>query len=278
MKRFSEFLEFVKRQRDHEGNTLAVSRLLTDGGGEYGGKADANHADAETAKVLNEFSKVCSLNAIQHTFTSAHTPALNGLAERFNRTASEDARALLRDMSVSPKLWSYAVQYTVWLRNRIPHSGLGGLTPHHLLHHKPPRLGMARVFGSTCWAYDHSHEGFPAMKSTRGIFLGVAENRKAWLWLDTKTMKVRASIHCSFDESPETRRCTLRNFDLRQKKAGPAASKSEEAAALRERSLYSVDDFRLYDEPGDQVTTPGSSPAHPPCSSSEGGGSFESCG
>jgi len=58
-----------QRQRDHEGNTLAVSRLLTDGGGEYGGKADANHADAETAKVLNEFSKVCSLNAIQHTFT-----------------------------------------------------------------------------------------------------------------------------------------------------------------------------------------------------------------
>ena len=128
MKRFSEFFEFVKRQRDHEGNTLAVSRLLTDGGGEYGGKADANHADAETAKVLNEFSKVCSLNAIKHTFTSAHTPALNGLAERFNRTASEDARALLRDMSVSPKLWSYAVQYTVWLRNRIPHSALGGLT------------------------------------------------------------------------------------------------------------------------------------------------------
>ena len=68
------------------------------------------------------------------------------------------------------------------------------------------------------------------MKSTRGIFLGVAENRKAWLWLDTKTMKVRASIHCSFDESPEKRRCTLRNFDLRQKKAGPAASTSEEAA------------------------------------------------
>ena len=61
VKRFSEFLEFVKRQRDHEGNTLAVSRLLTDGGGEYGGKADANHADAETAKVLNELSKACSL-------------------------------------------------------------------------------------------------------------------------------------------------------------------------------------------------------------------------
>ena len=48
---------------------------------------------------------------------------------------------------------------------------------------------------------------------------------------DPKTRKVRTTFHCSFDESLENRRCALRDFDLRQRKAGQGADDDEERLA-----------------------------------------------
>ena len=60
-----------------------------------------------------------------------------------------------------------------------------------------------------------------------------------WVLLDSETQKLSTSYHVTFDEDVASRRCALRDFDLRQtKKAGPGATADEEREAKPERPLY----------------------------------------
>jgi hypothetical protein len=78
--------------------------------------------------------------------------------------------------------------------------------------------------------------------------VGISANRKGWLIFDPATRRVRTSYHVKFDESMENRKCALRQFDLRPRKAGPGASAEEERAALLDRQLYVDDGDELIDE------------------------------
>jgi len=66
----------------------------------------------------------------------------------------------------------------------------------------------------------------------------VSANRKGWVILFPSTRKCRTTFHASFDESLVGRRCWLRDFTLRQSKAGPGATRDEERLANLERELY----------------------------------------
>ena len=55
---------------------------------------------------------------------------------------------------------------------------------------------------------------------------------------DPKTRKMRTTFHCAFDESLNNRRCGLRDFVLRPRKAGPGGTRDEERIALLEGELY----------------------------------------
>ena len=137
------------------------------------------------------------------------------------------------------------MKYIVWLKNRIWHKGLLKkgiyLSPFEALLGRASPLSMARVFGCDVWVYD-----FNAPKDTvqpRGIkciFVGVSESRKGWLVLDLKTMKIRTSYHCVFDESLAGRRCALMDRKLRA---------NQGAAAQTPENETSVDDiFQLDDD------------------------------
>jgi hypothetical protein len=210
--RFVEFLQWVRAQ----GHT--VRELRTDGGGEY--------TAPENAHMMSEFQKICADRGIIQSFTSAHTPAQNGISERLNRTLVEHASALLHASGLSREFWSLAVKHVVWLKNRFWNQGLQvpggpGASPFQALYGRPPRVAMARVWGCDAWRLDHSHRsGSFEPKGKKCIFVGLSANRKGWVLFDPKTRKVRTTFHCSFDESLENRRCALRDFDLRQRKTG----------------------------------------------------------
>ena len=89
------------------------------------------------------------------------------------------------------------------------------------------------------WALDHSHRsGSFKQKARKGIFVGISANRKGWIIFDPKTRKCYTTFHASFDESLDGRRCALRDFDLRECKAGAGATRDEERLAKLERKLY----------------------------------------
>lgn len=68
----------------------------------------------------------------------AEVPSQNGVAERFNRTLMELARAMIIAKNLPPFLWTHAVQYAAYLRNRVATRALEGKTPHEAWTGKKP--------------------------------------------------------------------------------------------------------------------------------------------
>ena len=237
--RFKEFLDWVQKMG------YKCNLLNSDGGGEY--------TSNENAKVLSEFQKICVDNNIEQNFTSAHTPAQNGIAERVNRTLVEHARCLLIDAGLSRKFWSLAVKHVAYCRNRFWHqkhhvSANVGSSAFQHLHGKAPKLGNLRVWGCDAWKLDHDHRsGSFARKAHKLIFVGISANRKGWVLFDPRTRKLSTSYHCSFNESMDNRVCALRDFDLRPAKARPGASQDEERHALLEREVYDMSADLMFD-------------------------------
>lgn len=90
-------------------NRPAILNIYCDGGGEY---------------ISNEFKDhVTSRGGTLHK-TIHYTSALNGVAERMNRTIMDRARACLFQSGLPPIYWNYAVIYSVYAINRSPTKAL----------------------------------------------------------------------------------------------------------------------------------------------------------
>ena len=91
------------------------------------------------------------------TLHSPHTPSLNGLAERMNRTILVKARTHLSESGIENKFWGDAVLTSIYLINIMPTRALKILkTQYEMWHKKKPDLQFLKVFGSkghvlTCW-------------------------------------------------------------------------------------------------------------------------------
>jgi transposase InsO family protein len=238
--RYREFLKWVELQG------YKVEQLNSDGGGEY----TAN----ENAKVISEFQQISLENGITQNFTAAYTPEMNGISERLNRTIVEHTRALLLEAGLAREFWSLAAKHVVFIRNRLWHRHLQnsinvGASPFQIVYGKAPRLGTLRVWGCDAWKLDHLHQSSSfSRKAKKMIFVGISPNRKGWVLFDPSTRKTTTTYHCTFDEDMANRRCALRDFDLRQHKAGPGATADEHRLAQLERSLYNDDAIIDFDD------------------------------
>ena len=82
--------------------------------------------------------------------TSApYSPSQNGVAERFNRTLLELARAMIISRNVPQFLWDEAVAHAAYLRNRAPTRALEGKTPYEAFHKLIPNVAHLREFGTS---------------------------------------------------------------------------------------------------------------------------------
>jgi transposase InsO family protein len=100
-----------------------------------------------------KFKRFCTTEGISYEKTIPDSPSQNGVAECCNRTLASMARALLIDTDLSDWFWPFAIQTTVHIKNRIPHSILPpNKTPFKFWHGYKPDLSHLRPFGTQCMA------------------------------------------------------------------------------------------------------------------------------
>ena len=111
-----------------------VSEIVTDNAKEY---------------TEGDFSDYCTAAGIIRDSGNAHSPELDGISERKNRTVIELIRAMLEDAGMELSMWPLVLNAVEYILNRVHTKGnVSGITPYEALYGKKPDLSNLRVFGN----------------------------------------------------------------------------------------------------------------------------------
>ncbi|GFX24988.1 retrovirus-related Pol polyprotein from transposon TNT 1-94 [Trichonephila clavipes] len=190
---FHTFIRFQKRAERFLSKKVIAVR--TDGGLEFCNKDMDN--------FLTELG-------IKHEVTNSYTPEMNGVAERFNLTALDGIKTLLKSSEVPHKFWGEALLCFTYAWNRICHKD-SKKTPFEKYSGRKPSVLHLIPFG--CLAY----AGVPKqirkkfdMRAKMGIMMGYAQRTKGYrIWLIDEN-KLVETINVRFDENK-------RGINFRQK-------------------------------------------------------------
>ncbi|CAI7909685.1 unnamed protein product [Closterium sp. NIES-54] len=180
----TDWLPMVERQQDR-----LVKAIRTDRGGEF---------------LSKEFSLWLKKNGIRHSLTMPYSPAMNGIAERANRTITETARGLLIEAGLPDYFWPDAVRSACVAKNRaLTHVGADKWVPYVEWIGRKPKVDVLRVFGCMCMALvpKHLRHNNLGANAIWAVHLGMAQNRKGWLLWDPFTKKFLVSRDCKFMEN-----------------------------------------------------------------------------
>ncbi|CAI7908644.1 unnamed protein product [Closterium sp. NIES-54] len=171
----TDWLPMVERQQDR-----LVKAIRTDRGGEF---------------LSKEFSLWLKKNGIRHSLTMPYSPAMNGIAERANRTITETARGLFIEAGLPDYFWPDAVRSACVAKNRaLTHVGADKWVPYVEWIGRKPKVDMLRVFGCMCMALvpKHLRHNKLGAKAIWAVHLGMAQHSKGWLLWDPFTKKFLA--------------------------------------------------------------------------------------
>ncbi|CAI7906956.1 unnamed protein product [Closterium sp. NIES-54] len=177
----TDWLPMVERQQDR-----LVKAILTDQGGE-----------------LLKFGLWLKNNGIKHSLAMPYSPAMNGIAERANRTITETARGLLIEAGLPDYFWPDAVRSACVAKNRaLTHVGADKWVPYVEWIGRKAKVDTLRVFGCMCMALvpKHLRHNKLGAKAIWAVHLGMAQNGKGCLW-DPFTKKFLVTRDCKFMEN-----------------------------------------------------------------------------
>jgi transposase InsO family protein len=164
-----DWITWAERHHSAAGHKVRIVR--SDGGGEY----------------VNDALKLWFRErGINQQITNPHTPQLNGVAERLNRTLMEKVRTILYQSGLPARFWSEAIKYAAYTHNRLPHRSLTDQsTPYTLWTGKLPSVKHLRPFGIV--GYHHIPHTTDRKKlhnrSNICVLVGYATQTKGWrLW------------------------------------------------------------------------------------------------
>ncbi|CAI7801523.1 unnamed protein product, partial [Closterium sp. NIES-54] len=181
----TDWLPMVERQQDR-----LVKAIRTDRGGEF---------------LSKEFSLWLKKNGIRHSLTMPYSPAMNGIAERANRTITETAHGLLIEAGLPDYFWPDAVRSACVAKNRaLNHVGADKWVPYVEWIGRKPKVDMLRVFGCMCMVLvpKHLRHNKLGAKAIWAVHLGMAQNSKGWLFWVPFTKKFLVSRDCKFMDYP----------------------------------------------------------------------------
>jgi hypothetical protein len=81
----------------------------------------------------------------------------------------------------------------VYILNHSPTKALNGMTPYEAWHGRKPVVSHLRVFGCLAFTKELGHIGKLDNRSNPGVFIGYAEDSKAYRILDPGTLRVHTA-------------------------------------------------------------------------------------
>lgn len=153
--------------------------------------------------INKEFEKFLEDQGIRAERTNTYTPEQNGVAERYNYTALDGIKVLLKSSGLDDKFWAEALLCLTYVWNRICQSKQN-VTPFELYGGRKPSVKHFKVFGTQAYL------GVPKqlrrkldMRAKKGIMVGYALRTRGYrIWLPQEH-KIVESINVSFDEEPK---------------------------------------------------------------------------
>ncbi|CAI7877602.1 unnamed protein product, partial [Closterium sp. NIES-53] len=247
----TDWLPMVERQQDR-----LVKAIRTDRGGEF---------------LSKDFSLWLKKNGIRHSLTMPYSPAMNGTAERANRTITEMARGLLIEAGLPEYYWPDAVRSVCVAKNRaLTHVGADKWVPYVEWIGRKPKVDMLRVFGCMCmalvpkhlrhnklgakaiWAQRHESLHVPAAEEEgRGKRRIQAPNRRTYeaLGKPAKSALAGAALIVGDDEESDYEECAFAFFSPVEMPGEPAtlkealeSSDAEEWKKAMESELKSIEE------------------------------------
>ena len=137
-------------------------------------------------------------NQIKADSSAPYSPHQNGTAERAWRTLFDMARCLLIESKLPRNLWTYAVMYAAYTRNRCFNQRTGQ-TPFRMFTGKVPDVSKLHVFGSVCYSYERKVKKLDP-RAKKGIFVGYDRSSPAYLVYDPSSRKISRHRCVEFTE------------------------------------------------------------------------------
>jgi hypothetical protein len=218
---FSKFKELATMLKNQHGKWPEI--LHHDGGGEY------------LCKKMVDF---CKENGIKQTCTAPNNPNQNPVAERKNRTVLESALAMLHHAGLPLTYWGEAVQYAVYVQNRIATPSLNNRSPINIWTNgkisDEKALKYCRAFG--CEAYAHVYtKRKGSLKAVPCIFLGIDLVKKGYRLMTVRSKTIFVCRDVTFNETSFPGANTQAGSE--RKRAVPAWNLDEVMVTLEKGSL-----------------------------------------
>jgi hypothetical protein len=178
----------------------AIRRVQVTAEAECGRKLRVLRTDNGGKFTVAEFASYCTDEGVQRHYFASYSPQQNGVVKRRNQTVVGMAQALLKQRGMSAIFWGEAVVTSVYILNCSPTKALNGMTPYEAWHGRKPAVSHLRVLGCLAFTKELGHIGKLDDRSTPGVFIGYAEDSKAYRILDPGTLRVRTAHDVVFDE------------------------------------------------------------------------------
>jgi hypothetical protein len=161
------------------------------------------HDDGELQNRFEEYCNTRDAPIINET-SPAYDKAFNGLVERTYGVHKANAITLLNQARLPPKFLSYALRYSIHVKNRLVHPEIEDTTPYTVWFGKSPDLTKLQPFGCkvTMLLSKEQRQGFYGDRGTPGIFLGYEGNTLYEVYRLDQQRIVTSSTCIFHDEYP----------------------------------------------------------------------------
>ena len=234
---------------------IIIKKIRSDRGGEYGGHNEREHLQGGAGKIQpsdsehygTAYDMACKEHEILHEPIPAHMPALNGVAERWNRTIMNMANSMMYNARISSVLWSSAVAHSNYIRNRLPTRSRGNHTPHELFTNRRPRYDNIKIWGCYCYRLIPVRNKLPGLPTReRLIYVGESSDNIGFRCFNPNTYEFTTEYELILDEEEvKSRHSMLDAFDNRRKLIKnnkvfmiPVVSAIDQTAELNNRKVY----------------------------------------
>lgn len=172
---FDKIQEYIKKMERKTGKQVVTIR--SDNGMEY---------------CSNKMRDLFDSLGIEHQRTNVYTPQQNGIAERYNRTALNALRAMLKDGQFPPHFWAEMLFNFNYLKNRLPQKKLHDKTPFELRYGYVPSVKHLKRIGCTVHYFvpKETRRNKFSDSAKKGKLVGYAFNTRGYRIWNPETDKI----------------------------------------------------------------------------------------